>query len=113
VEKAYVAGQLDVEAATARLNECGITDPVDLAYLLASLDVLKEWGAPVPAEPNGSAEPKKATAAQVKYALSLFEHKHPAMAEDDIRALTSDRASQLIEALKSNSYNPDEWDVPF
>ena len=32
VEKAYVAGQLDGEAATARLTECGITDPVDLAY---------------------------------------------------------------------------------
>jgi hypothetical protein len=113
VEKAYVAGQLDAESASARLNECGITDPVDLAYLLASLDVLKEWGAAVPAEPNG-AEPKKATEGQIKYALDLFKGRsYPALAEQDIRALTSDRASQLIEALKGNSYNPDEWDVPF
>jgi hypothetical protein len=113
VEKAYVAGQLDVEAATARLTDCGITDPVDLAYLLASLDVLKEWGAAVPAEPNG-AEPKKATEGQVKYALDLFKGRsYPALAEQDVRGLTAERASELIEALKGGSYNPDVWDVPF
>jgi hypothetical protein len=30
-----------------------------------------------------------------------------------VRALTFDRASALIDALKSGSYDPTEWDVPF
>jgi hypothetical protein len=113
VEKAYVGGKLDGEAATEKLAECGITDPVDLAYLLASLDVLKEWGASLPAEPNGS-EPKKATEGQVSYIASLLaKGNHAALAEQDVRALTFDRASALIDALKSGSYDPTEWDVPF
>jgi hypothetical protein len=113
VEKAYVGGKLDAEQATERLAECGITDPVDLAYLLASLDVLKEWGAGLPAEPNGSA-PKKATEGQVSYIVDLLKRgQHGPLAEGDLRALTFDRASQLIDALKSGSYDPAEWDVPF
>jgi hypothetical protein len=36
-----------------------------------------------------------------------------ALAEQDVRALTFDRASALIDALKTGRYDPAEWDVPF
>jgi hypothetical protein len=112
LEKAYVAEKIDADA----FHE--ITDQVDQAFLVASLDVLKEWGVTAPtmtervARENG--EPKKATEGQVKFITDLLKRgNHGPLDEGDLRALTFDRASQLIDALKSGSYNPDEWAVPF
>ena len=76
LEKAYVAGAFedDGEAGLmANLERIGLTDAVDAAYLRECLDVLRTWGAPVPAETNGSAEPPKASAAQVKYAQGSYQ----------------------------------------
>jgi hypothetical protein len=118
LEKAYVAGAIEAEPMAEAMEACGITDAVDRAFLLASLDVLKEWGVAAPnmservARENG--EPKKATEGQVSYALDLLKKGgHPALAEADIRGLTFERASELIDTLKAGSYKPDEWDVPF
>jgi hypothetical protein len=79
VEKAYVGGRLDAEQATEKLAECGISDPVDLAYLLASLDVLKEWGATLPAEPKANGESEKASEKQAALIVTLCKrHNQPA-----------------------------------
>jgi hypothetical protein len=118
LEKAYVAGAIEAEPMIGAMESCGITDAVDRAFLIASLDVLKEWGVTAPtmterlARENG--EPKKATEGQVSYIVDLLKRgNHGPLDEGDLRALTFDRASQLIDALKSGSYKPDEWDVPF
>lgn len=111
VEKAYVAGQLDGEEATARLTECGITDPVDLAYLLAALDVLKEWGAPVPAEPKGNGETDKASDKQLQLIADLCKRKNLLAPDPDL--LTKAQASEIIDSIDQGTYDPEKWTVPF
>jgi hypothetical protein len=118
LEKAYVAGAIEAEEMAEAMESCGITDAVDRAFLIASLDVLKEWGVAAPtmtervARENG--EPKKATEGQAKFVMDLLVRgNHPPLAEGDIRSLTFDRASELIDALKSGGYDPAAWDVPF
>jgi hypothetical protein len=113
LEKAYVAGAIESDKLREGLHACGVSDDVDISYLTHALDLLREWGAPVPAEPNGG-EPKKATEGQVKFIVDLLKKgNHGPLAEQDLRALTFDRASALIDALKAASYDPAEWDVPF
>lgn len=115
LEKAYVAGQIEAETLTASLEAAGITDPIDLAFLLSALDVLREWGVAAPnlTERVADAE-RKATDAQGKYAQDLLQRGgRSALAEDDLRALTSERISDLIDSLKAGSYDPSAWDVPF
>lgn len=118
LEKAYVAGHIEAEDLPKRLASFGVNDPTDVAFLLAALDVLKEWGVPGPtmtervARENG--EPKKATEGQVSYIVDLLKKgQHEPLAVDDLRALPFERASVLIEALKTGSYKADEWDLPF
>jgi hypothetical protein len=48
LEKAYVAGGIDADEAIARFDACGVRDPVDVAFLLSALTVLREWGISVP-----------------------------------------------------------------
>jgi hypothetical protein len=118
LEKAYVAGRVESEAMFTALEGVGISDPVDTAFLLAALDVLREWGVSAPtmtervAAANG--EPKKATEGQVSYIVDLLKKgKHGPLAEADLRALTFDSASELIDSLKDGSYDASAWDVPF
>jgi hypothetical protein len=114
LEKAYVAEKIDKVELTRQISMIGLTDTVDGGFLLASLDVLREWGAPLPATNGASAEPKKATEGQVSYIVDLLKKgNHGQLFEDDLRALTFDRASALIDALKAGSYNPSEWELPF
>lgn len=117
LEKAYVAGLIEPEALASAMEACGITDAVDRAFLLASLDVLREWGVAAPtmtervARENG--EPKKATEGQVKYALDLLGRGDYSLGESEVRCLTFEQASKLIDSLKSGSYQASEWEVPF
>ena len=113
LEKAFVADRIDSEALHLQLHAMGITDDIDISYLATSLAVIREWGSSAPAETNGASEPK-ATQAQVKYAQSLLQRLGaPALAEQDLRAMTPERISKLIGALKDGSYQPGDWDVPF
>jgi len=89
LEKAYVAGHIEAEALPERLASFGVNDPTDVAFLLAALDVLKEWGVPAPtmgervARENG--EPKRATEAQVSYIVDLLNKgQHAPLAVDDL-----------------------------
>lgn len=118
LEKAYVAGHIDAEHLSAALEAAGISDPIDIAFLLSALDVLREWGVPAPnmaervARENG--EPKRASASQVSFIVDLLKRgNHGPLAEDDLRALPFERASELISALKDGTYKAEDWDVPF
>lgn len=44
LEKAYVAGHIEAEDLPQRLAAFGVNDPTDVAFLTASLSVLREWG---------------------------------------------------------------------
>lgn len=118
LEKGYVAGRIDRDLAIVTLDGIGATDAVDRDRLLLALDVIREWGASLPAEAkpaaNGDGEPAKATPAQVTYAQSLFQRGNLVpLAESDLRNMPRERISALIESLKAGSYDPTEWDVPF
>lgn len=114
LEKAYVAGKLDEDGFNDRLESIGLADGIDDFFLVQCLDVLKEWGASAPAETNGTPEPAKASDKQVALIIDLLKRgNHVPLAEQDVRALHRDKASELITALKDGSYKPSEWDKPF
>jgi hypothetical protein len=49
LEKAYVAGEIEEREDFARaLGSFGVTDTVDIVFLLSALDVLREWGVSAP-----------------------------------------------------------------
>lgn len=126
LEKAYVAGQLDdasapnpIEGAktevVAGLLACGITDAVDIDYLLACLDVLREWGAPVPAETNGAkADPagEKMSDKQRGFIEQLCREKEQPLPED-LELLSKANASEAINDLQAGTYDPAKWRIPF
>lgn len=104
LEKAYVAGKIDGEATTAKLEACGISDPVELDYLLSSLDVLREWGAPLPAEPKPSPEDEPATENRLAYIAKLASEKLRPGETPDVAGLTKAQASELIEAIGNGKW---------
>ena len=110
--KSYLSGQIDRENVTQSLEAVGLRDQVDREQWLAALDVLREHGAQPPAEQAAkrNGEPEQATDAQWKYLRTLAdERKMTAPAGP----LTKEQASTVIEQLKSGSYDPDAWAVPF
>lgn len=115
LEKAYVAEKIDADAFHEALTACGITDQVDQAFLVASLDVLKEWGVSAPtmtervARENG--EPEKASDKQRQLILDLCKRKQ--VSAPDLAGLTKPKASELIDSLNDGSYDPQKWSVPF
>lgn len=114
VEKAYVAGHIEQEAAAEVLEGCGITDPVDRAFLFASLDVLREWGAPVPAENGSGPKVEPMSDKQRDFIQRLLEEK--GIAPDDYpdsAGLTKAQAHEIIDSLQNGSYDPEKWRVPF
>ena len=120
LEKAYVAGQIDHETMSDRLIGCGITDTVDIDFLIVSLNVLREWGVAAPtmservARENGS-EPMSDK--QRDYIMRLFgEGKHRGempLDPADFAGLTKAQASELIGSLQRGTYDPEKWRVPF
>ena len=107
--KAYVGGQVEQVQYVESLKACGITDPVDIAYLLASLDVLREWGAPVP-ESNGAPKDEPATDKQLGYIADLLTK---AKLEGPDLPLTKVQAGEIINELQAGKYDPAKWKVPF
>lgn len=112
LEKAYVAGSLEAPQFVLALNQMGCGDEIDQGHLMAALNELKAWGAPVPAETNGA--PKKddpVTAPQLQLIGKLCREKkleHP-----DYAGLTKAQASEIISALQDGIYDPAKWKVPF
>ena len=114
LEKAYVAGELEGESFTGALAAFGISDPIDVAFLLAALDVLREWGVQAPTMTERVAEERKASEGQVKFIQDLLQRGNfTPHAEADLRAMRFEEASALIDALKKGTYDPELDDVPF
>lgn len=109
LQKAYHAGQLDAETCVTKLNACGITDPVDIGLLVANLDVLREHGAELPAEPKPTTD-EPASDKQLAYIAKLCDEKG-VVAPDP--PLSKAQASEIIDQLQAGSYDPDKWTVPF
>jgi len=112
LEKAYVAGQVDAEAFTACLEACGISDPIDVAFLLSALDVLREWGVQAPTMAERVTD-EKMSDKQRDYILQLASEKGYKVSPDDLTALSKQGASQLIERLRSGKDIPEGTFVPF
>lgn len=115
LEKAYVAGALESEAMVAALESVGISDPVDTAFLLAALDVLKEWGVQAPTMSERlvqNGEPEKASDKQRALIADLCRRKN--VSQPDLAGLTKPKASELIDSLNDGSYDPANWpSIPF
>ena len=111
LQKAYVAGHVESGDVTEKLRECGITDPTDLAFWLASLDVLKEWGAPVPQSNGKPREDAPATDAQ--WSRIRADCKRANLPEPT-GPLSKAGASDVIGKLERGEYDPAaEWVLPF
>jgi hypothetical protein len=119
LEKAYVAGQIEREDFAQCLKEVGISDPVDISFLVSALDVLREWGvsAPTMSErlsrgPNGQPMQEFASDSQQQFIRDLCKRKN-VPEPDAMGALTKAAASEIIDALNAGTYDPQKWSVPF
>jgi hypothetical protein len=112
LEKAYVAGQIEDEREMrATLATFGITDPVDTGFLLASLDVLREWGVSAPTmSERVAAENEPASQKQLDYITTLCGEKGQPFPDT---SLTKATASQVIKQLQAGTYDADSWRVLF
>jgi hypothetical protein len=115
LEKAYVAGAIEAEPMAEAMESCGITDAVDRAFLIASLDVLKEWGVAAPtmtervARENG--EPEKMSAKQRDYLTKLAAEKGVHL-RPGFEGLSKQQASDAISELQGGTYDQQQG-VPF
>ncbi len=114
LEKAYVAGHIEPEQLTEGMVACGVSDHVEIAFLVASLDVLKEWGVAAPNMTERVAETELASQRQRDYILQLCAEKKKQPPED-LSMLTKAEASGIIGQLTSapDQYNPAASRVPF
>jgi hypothetical protein len=113
LEKAYVAGAVESEAMVAALEAVGISDPVDTAFLLASLDVLREWGVSAPTMTERVKQAEFATEPQQQLIRDLCKRKNVPEPEA-MGALTKASASEIIDSLqKDGTYDQDKFGVPF
>jgi hypothetical protein len=114
MEKHYVAGRIEEVEALELMENVGLTDAIDQTRLIAALDAIREYGAPLPSEPRGNGDtPKsddKATDAQLALIAKLEAEKK--VAGPDL-PITKAQAHEIIDALKSGSYDADKYSVPF
>jgi hypothetical protein len=118
MEKQYAAGRLDGDQARLLLASIGLTDDVDVDRLLSALNVIREFGAPLPAEPSNGAPaekaPDKITDAQATLIGRMWQEQHrPPGDKPILTGLTKADASRLIDQLKTDTYNVADWDIPF
>jgi hypothetical protein len=103
MEKQYVAERLDGEQARVIMDEIGLTDDVDQDHLVAALDVIRDYGAALPAEGKPNGEPRKPepmSAAQGTYIDKLWTERGGKPGDKPITTgLTKAGASKLIEQL--------------
>jgi hypothetical protein len=113
VEKQYAAGKLETDDVRAKLTAIGLADDVDADRLIAALDLIREYGAALPAEPaNGGAPkgPEPATDAQLALIARLVSEKNVTGPDHPV---TKQEAHAIIDSLKNGSYDPATWRVPF
>ena len=111
LQKAYVAGAVDADHVHTQLAELGITDGVDIGRLIACLDVIRELGSEVPAEPNGTKRDDPVTAPQLQLIGKLCREKK--VEQPEYAGMTKAKASDVIGELQAGTYDPAKWTVPF
>lgn len=117
-QKAYVAGHINHEDAVAEINAYGLTDQVDIDFLLASLDVVRLRGAELPAEGNGTPAQTDSPATDAQRArvyrdLEKTRGQDIAQAVSREPSLTKAQASEIIDSIAKGSYDAAKWEVPF
>src|SRR5207247_1555813 len=112
--KQYVAGKLDRNGAGTCLNLIGLNDEVDQDRLFFALDMIRDYGAQLPAEPsNGEPaikKPEPASNAQLAYIAKLVKDKQVTGPD---QPLTKEQAHEIIDSLQAGSYDAAKWTVPF
>ena len=113
LEKAYVANAFEDDRMREQLDAIGCTDAVDQGFLIECLDTLRVYG-PMPTGTSYSERRTndKPTDAQMtlvgKLVANLPEDQRP-----DLAGATRAQASELIDSLKTGSYDAAKWTVPF
>jgi hypothetical protein len=113
MEKAYVAGIVPGEQFGNLCDSIGLTDKVDKERLIQALMIVKDLGAPLPAEATSGGEPKPpepASDAQLALIADLVKRKN--VPAPDL-PLTKVDASAIISSLQAGTYDPSKWSVPF
>jgi hypothetical protein len=117
VEKAYLAGKASDDELRLWLDGIGATDKIDQDRLITSLTVIRTLGASLPGEPTNGAEKaadEPMTDAQRTFIDKLWSDRNDkTSARPDLEGLTKAKASELITQLKTNTYNVDDWSIPF
>jgi hypothetical protein len=85
---------------------------VDANFLVAALDVLREWGVAAPTMSERIAETKVEPASEKQWALIRRLCKERAVSEPDT-SLTKATASQVIDELQNGTYEAQKWATPF
>jgi len=112
LEKAYVAGEIDGEAFAAALAAFGISDPIDVAFLLSALDVCREWGVPAPTMSERVTAAKVEPATEAQWARIRRDCKERNLDTPDAE-LTKAQASNIIESIAAGTYDAKAFSVPF
>jgi hypothetical protein len=111
LERAYLHGMIDQGELSTALAAIGARDVLEQGELFACLDVLVEYGAAAPAEQA----PVTRTPVASKAQLGLIERlrRERGFEPHDFPGLTSEQASEIIDALKRGTYDPAQWEAPF
>jgi hypothetical protein len=111
-EKQYAAGRIDATEFHSQVESIGLTDTVDADRLVAALDLIREYGATLPAEPAANGKPEDAPATDAQLALVAKLVKERAVPGPDL-PLTKVQAHEIIDGLKAGTYDPGQWRPPF
>jgi hypothetical protein len=113
LEKAYVAQGVNAEQFATHLEALGISDPIDVAFLLNALDVLREWGVSAPTMTERVVKQAEfASDKQQTLIRDLCERKNQ-QPPSAMGALTKASASEIIDSLQNGTYDFEKWNVPF
>lgn len=119
LEKEFVRSWQEDDGERAKgfrdaLTAIGLTDRLEVDSLIACLEVLRETGGALPAEPTNGArsnpETEKATDAQLALIAKLVKERNQPGPE---LPLTKAHAHEIIDTLKAGTYDAGRWNPPF
>lgn len=123
LEKGYVRGpQEDRDVAMQGFRDAlaaiGLADREDVETLIACLEVIRQTGGSVPAEPASSAPQKAEPATQaqrdrIKRDLVPRHGDDAALSISSEPSLTKAQASEIIDSIAKGTFELEKWAVPF
>ena len=117
-EKRLVAGQMEPEDFRDVLVRIGLPEEVDGGYLVAALELIRDYGAAVPGEPRANGEQAKEPAtdaqrARIKRDLDKLHGGDAAQSISSEPSLTKAQASTIIDTISKGTFELEKWYVPF